>query len=372
MQGILIFGPEVNIDQASNKAWVNGAGAMMMESKSDLQGKALEKPVPLTIFWKKEMFFNGRYAEFTDSVQAEQDDAHLACQSLQVYFDRAVSLKGGDKKEDKKDEPPPRIKNLVCFRDVRVDDKTLEGERVVRQQRMQAPSLALDAIPPDDDSKPDTSSGGNEIHAPGPGDIRLYQLGGQDPLAAPPGPGARVTAAKPNPDKTTDAGKADGQMKLTYISYGGDVGGGSMYVNTKTNRATFLQNVRVLNMPCDDPNIEIDFDVILNRMPEGAMYLKSDQLDVFDHGDKKKSQQEMYAKGHVLVQAKDFYGHANTMTYNEAKDQIIFEGGPNGLAILYKIKQRGAEAQKIEGKTIIYIRSTGMFKIEGGEWISSN
>jgi len=162
-------------------------------------------------------------------------------------------------------------------------------------------------------------------------------------------------------------------MKITYISYGTDIPpSGHMYVNTKTNKANFLQNVRVLNMPCDDPNIEIDLDAILNRMPEGALYMKCDRMDVFDHGDKKKSQQEMYAKGHVLVQAKDFWGRSNTMTYNEAKDQIIFEGGESGLATLYKIKQRGAEPQKIEGKTIVYIRSTGMFKIEGGEWISSN
>ena len=47
-------------------------------------------------------------------------------------------------------------------------------------------------------------------------------------------------------------------------------------------------------------------------------------------------------------------------------------GGSVPAEMIAKIKQRGAEAQKIEGKTIIYIRSTGMFKIEGGEWISSN
>ena len=230
----------------------------------------------------------------------------------------------------------------------------------------------MNGIEPEDAaSKPDAGSDGNEINAPGPGDIRLFQCGGQDPLAAPPGR-ARVTAAKPNPNKAPDAGKGEDQTKITYISYGTEVNHGHMYVNTKTNSATFFQNIQVVNMPCDDPNIEIDFDVLLNRLPEGALYMKSDRLDVFDHGDKKKSQQEMYAKGHVLVQAKDFYGHANTMTYNEAKDQIIFEGGENGLATLYRSSSAGAEAQKIEGKTIIYIRSTGMFKIKGGEWISSN
>ena len=31
MDRMLIVGPEVNIDQATNKAWVNGVGAMQME-----------------------------------------------------------------------------------------------------------------------------------------------------------------------------------------------------------------------------------------------------------------------------------------------------------------------------------------------------
>ena len=77
MDQIYIMGPEVNIDQAANKAWVNGAGAMQMESKSDFQGQPLEKPVPLTIYWKKDMLFTGKYAIFTEAVQADEDNARL-------------------------------------------------------------------------------------------------------------------------------------------------------------------------------------------------------------------------------------------------------------------------------------------------------
>ena len=70
------------------------------------------------------------------------------------------------------------------------------------------------------------------------------------------------------------------------------------------------------------------------------------------------------------MQAKEFYSRSDVMRYNQAKDQIIFEGGDGGNATLYKIKQRGAAPQKIEGKKIIYIRSTGRYQIDGGDWIS--
>ena len=61
---IYIVGPEVNIDQTSNKAWVIGGGAMKMESATNFQGDKLDKPVPLTVHWDKSMLFNGESAEF--------------------------------------------------------------------------------------------------------------------------------------------------------------------------------------------------------------------------------------------------------------------------------------------------------------------
>jgi hypothetical protein len=362
METIYILGPEVTIDQASNKAWVVGAGAMQLESATNFQGEKLTKPVPMTVHWNDNMFFNGCYAEFSKGVQAEQDNAHLACQSLQVFFDHPVSLKEGNR-----GGPPPRVKNLVCYKDVRVDDRTLEGDRVVSSKRLNGPTLSMNALEPEEASgKVEAGSTGNEIRMPGPGDVRMYQIGGADPLAAPPGPDAKVIAAKPAAAaKPGGAKNSEEQMKLTYISYGG-----SMYANSKTNTAKFLENVRVLNMPCDNPNIEIDLDDLLDHLPEGALYLRGERVDVYNRGDKTKSQQEMTATGHVFVQAKEFYARSDVMRYNEAKDQIIFEGVKDGIATLYKIKQRGAQAQKIEGKKITYIRSTGRFQIDGGDWLS--
>jgi hypothetical protein len=382
---LTIYGPEVTIDQASNTAQVYGAGLMEMESKSNFQGEPLAKPVPLTVTWIKEMFFNGRYAGFDEGVlpkkedeqvgpkredahvgvQAEQDNAHLACESLQVFFDHYISLKEGNR-----GGPPPRVMKMVCHKDVRVEDHMLEDDKVVRYQALASRELEMNSIEPDDvGAKPGAASDGNEVRAPGPGQLRLFQRGGQDPLAPPPAPGAKVTAAKPGSNgKPT----ADEPTKLTYITYGDPAGGGSMYVNSKTNKATFLGRVRVLNMPCDNPYIEIDLDEIVTRMPLGAMYVQSDRLTVRDQGDKKKSQQEMHAEGHVLAQAREYMARCDVLDYNEAKDQIIFKGGDGGLATLYKRKQAGGEVQTITGKEIRYIRSTGKFQIEGGEWLSGN
>jgi hypothetical protein len=300
------------------------------------------------------MFFNGRFAEFGGGVQADQESAHLTCRTLQVYFDRAISLKEGNRGGDGPGARPARVRNLVCNRDVSIEERVLDGAKLMKYQRIQAPELAMNAIEPDDGAAADGASEGNEVRIPRGGDLRVFQRGGPDP-AATPGPAA---PAKP-------ADKSDDRLKLTYVQFAG-----SMYANSKTHTATFLQNVRVLNMPCEDVQTKIDLDELLPTLPQGAMYLRADKLVAFDRGDKTKSKQELTATGGVVVQAREFYGRSNVLTYNEEKDQVILEGGDGGLATLYKVKQKGGKPQEIKGKKITYIRSTGVYRIEGGEWIT--
>ncbi len=122
------------------------------------------------------MFFNGRYAEFTKHIQAEQENAHLLCQSLQVYFVHPLSRKEGNH-----GGPPPRVKNLVCYKDVQLSRGPRhleEGDRVISAKRLKGPSSRIwsDALEPEEtNGKVEAGSPGNEIRMPpGPGDVRMY------------------------------------------------------------------------------------------------------------------------------------------------------------------------------------------------------
>ncbi len=138
MDKILILGPEVNIDQAKNKAWVYGPGAMEMQSNQTLEGKPLGRTVPLTVHWSEEMLFQGQNAEFSGNIQAEQENARLACQHLQVFFDRPISLKEGVRGDQ-----PAKVRSLVGDKEVRVEDKAFEqikvriGDKIFAQTRLQ-------------------------------------------------------------------------------------------------------------------------------------------------------------------------------------------------------------------------------------------
>jgi len=183
--------------------------------------------------------------------------------------------------------------------------------------------------------------------------VRILQRGGADPAAAP---------GKPAPNKPTPGPAADEQeMKLTYVSFQK-----FMRASSLTNTADFWESVRVLNLPCDDPHREIDLDAMLaTELPTGAMYMRCNHLKVLSHQKPAgKSYQEMEAHGQVWVQAREFEAQSDHMTYNEAKDQIIFTGEGNNLAVLSKIPFVGAKPDVFKAKKITYIRSTGEAKAD--------
>ncbi len=100
--------------------------------------------------------------------------------------------------------------------------------------------------------------------------------------------------------------------------------------------------------------------MLARELPPGAMYMRCNHLKVLSHQNPAgKSYQEMEAHGQVFVQAKEFEAQSDHMTYNEAKNQIIFTGEGNNLAVLSKIASVGAKPEMFKAKKIIYIRSTG-------------
>jgi hypothetical protein len=230
---------------------------------------------------------------------------------------------------------------------------------------------------------------GNEVHASGPGNVRTVQRGGSDPNA--PGAGPRVsTSAKPAPAARKSAapgGKAapgakaaapggkpapaanPDELKLTYVEFRKRMDG-----NSRTNTAQFWEDVRVLNMPCDQRTYKqpIDLDALmLDDLPEGAMYLRCDRLKVLDQPQDGKANQQMEARGKVYVQSKEMYAYAQAVFYNQAKNQIILDG-EGGPTTLYKRPRKGAPYEQITGTKITYNQVTGETSVEGAEGLSGS
>jgi hypothetical protein len=359
MDKIFILGPEVNIDQVQNKAWVIGGGAMQMQSTTTMEGKPLARPVPLTVHWGDDMLFHGTFAYFRGNIQAQQDHAHLACQNLQVLFDRPISLKEG-----MRGTQPAKVSKLVADKgdseeNVRVEDQAFEGGKLQKYQLLIGTEMQMATVPRDEEtpSQPGKSNDANNVTLSGPGSVRIMQRGDSD---------LTITPNNPAPNRPDTAKKATKEqpMKLTYVSFMKQ-----MQASSRTNVASFWESVRVLNMPCDDPHCLIDLDAMLStELPEGALYLRCNRLRVLTYqktiisstGQKQlRTYQAMDALGQVYVEGKDFTAQCDHMTFNEEKDQVIFDGQGDNLAVMSKGDLKSGARKDMKAKRFIYIRSTG-------------
>ena len=55
--------------------------------------------------------------------------------------------------------------------------------------------------------------------------------------------------------------------------------------------------------------------------------------------------------------------------YDESKEQVILEGNAGNPAVLKRQKVRGMEGDEVTGRKIIYLRSTGEYKVEDAQSI---
>lgn len=356
MDRILIVGPEVNIDQANNKAWVTGIGAMQMESSTNFQGGKLEKPVPLEVHWNKSMLFNGMYAEFHGGIQAEQQNSRLACQSLQVHFDKAISLKEGNKSGQ-----PARVSHMVCDQRVRVEETVREGEKLVSHKRIVAVTLSMNKL--EREIGDPAGKEGNEVRASGPGEFRSLQVGDIEAISSSP-----ATPMPMGPEgQPVPAQAAKKEMKMLLVAFQGN-----MYGNDAIGTASFLENVRALHFPAEDPNLDISPDAPIRELPKGAYTLRCDRLEVLSRKEGTRTMRDLRARGRVTVRSMEFSGTADMVTFDESKNQVIFHGSETMPASLFRQLRPGAPPDEVKGRKITFNRATGQFRIDEGTWLGGS
>jgi lipopolysaccharide export system protein LptA len=352
---IFILGPQINLDQTTNEAWVTGMGIMRMPSKDSFDGAPLARETELTINWEKSMLFDGQLAKFRGSILAEQDGGHLACQELDVWLDRKMSLREGEKGN----QPAAKVQKLLCEKDVWIEDLTKQDQRAVSYKRMECFQLSLDN---------DTDSNESIVNASGPGRVRIFSVGTKTELlpgltgGGPAKPQAAPAAAPSQGPRRAKPGantsKDKEETTLTHVAYEG-----RMTANNRKGSATFWDNVQVFYVPTNDPELKIN----LIRPPEGYMYLRCNKLEVFNHKlADGRSFKEMRASSKANVEGKEFSGSANEIKYDESKEQIILEGSEDSPAVLYREKVKGGERESLRGQKIIYWRTNGTFHVENG------
>jgi len=393
---LTMFGFDIVIDQRSNTSGIKGEGSMEILAATDMEGKKLEKPTTMTIYWKHKMEFYGtdKLMLYHGAVQAYQEASRLKCEWMQVVLDRPVylnqamkpkpppkKLKPGEKKEDDN----PKIDTVMCFhapkdedvpkprsvQPVTVVEEVKENGKVIRFQSIQAPDIVTVNTPIEGGkSRHDITATSSDTM---PGTVRIWQPGPKDALADKPEL-KKDDPKKKDPKKKGELGP-DEEMKLTVIQFGG-----KMIANDLRKRAKFFNNIRVVHLATDSAKAPVDLRE--GEIPKGAVYLECrDTLDVFTTTQKERdpksgkeidvAYQEMIGIGNVRVRKQgEFFGDADRVTYSELKGTLTFHGSDRNPAVVYEQKGPGVKPKEWIAKTVIYNVKTKTFQIEGARQLS--
>jgi hypothetical protein len=258
---------------------------------------------------------------------------------------------------------------MVADNDVRVAefvrDLVKDDSKVVKYQALFCRYLIVDSLEPEDEAQKGPAR--NRVQASGPGSYHTWDLGDGDMSLAGPDQAAQKAPPAKAPPAKQEQGKQE--YKMTQVRFFE-----TMLANSQTNTVRFYGNVKVLNLPWPKYDDPLDMDKVLNQnpLPEGALYLRCDNVKVLDtpaiveQGKvKRPANKEMEGHGNAIVQGRDFDAKSNDVTYNQLKQQVILYGSKEAPATMQRYRYVGDVGQKAVGKTITHNRAKGETIVDG-------
>ena len=359
---ITIIGPEVHIDQPKNEVVVHGLGSMKLPTKTDFQGNALAQPTDVIVYWNKDMYFNGKFAEYHGGVLAVQGtEARLRATMLQVVLDRFVSLK---ERQPGQGDSQAALYRMLCDKEVEMENGVREGTGT-RLRWHEFQRIAGQEV---DFNNPDS-----ELKVSGPGTVWLLRLSSRqdNPLNV----GQRGSAASSSPSlvKATQPATKPGEnppeavMKLTRIQFEDRMHGFKL-----KGLAIFTGKVKMLYLPADDPDVTINPD----KLPQDSMYVECDRLEVLNKKlDDQRQLQELVAFGRIRLTGRNekgqFKGEGDKLKYDENKGMLVLEGESGNVARLVKQSRPNGPYEPVTAKQIMFWPKENHVKFEGTRDIGS-
>lgn len=339
---MVLLGPIVTVDQAKNRANVDGPGAMDMPSNKNLDGTAsARKNTRVTVYWNKDMAFDGKNAHFSGGVQARENgsDSYLKCEELVAVLDKHVSFKGTEKSLGNQKQEA-KIDRIICDKNVFIDDRKRDENKVLTQWSI---VQGRELITEED----------GLTRVAGPGQVKALAKGNAELGAA--------------PQKQNDGQAANSEWKLTHVKFAD-----RMHANTRANAKNakfygFNAGIEVFHFPASDINAKMDPD----RPPKDGLYLRCETLEVQGKQNLGRTSHIMIAERNVYFRTDQYLGYADIVKYDEANDIIIFEAINGQRVRLFKMVGDRADPTNFSSAKVLYNRKTGKMETEGVKSITN-
>lgn len=343
-RGMHIEGDNVHLDRQRNRSWVEGKGVLRVPVGRSLDGRKLNQPQLLDVWWKKGMTFDGETARFRGQVRAIMEDSRLRCQEIDVALSRRISFaqrpgaergrrSAGDRAEK------PQVQTIVCRDGVEFASYEYDGNTLTQYRKGRVEQFTVHQ-----------DSGDTE--AQGPGWMAAWRRGKGKRRGF--GGLAKVQANR------AAVGTNKGGWDYTRVDFGGDAVG-----NLKQRYNRFRDHVEVVYGPVDRPPHVIDAD----ELPPDAGWLRSRELTVTQHEKTPRhpSYFTMQGAGNAYVRGRDFHARADTITYDESHDLYVLRSLGRRNATIWRQTQPGGERSRADARRMQFIPSQNALSFDKAE-----
>lgn len=336
-EGMTLSGATIDLEQATNRMWVKGAGRMTLPAsrKQTAFGSG-----PLEILWQGGMSFDGLTASYERSVMARSTHMLLKTERLDVALTRKIDFANPPDRNAPKQEID--VARLVCSGGAFFENHRFDERGQTSTERMDTRDLSIDRV-----------TGAIEGH--GPGEVTTLRRGFSQQMLAPPGQRPAATPVDPKNDN-----------RLTYLNVRFER---SISGNLHRSEISFGGDVEAVHGPVETWQQKLVGDDPAAIGPDGAL-LKCDTLTVRDMVVGRQPQgaaMELEAVGNASVEGATYHARAHSLRYNRLKDRLDLEGTGSTDAQL----MRQGSAGTLAARKITFWRTLNQVNVEDVRFIDS-
>jgi lipopolysaccharide export system protein LptA len=354
-QGAHIEGSHIIFDRVRNTADVDGAGRLQLPVKQSAEPGRSERAMPFDVAWQNKMHFDGKTSTFLGSVRSKMDDGQekteVRCRQMAVTLTKPFSFT-----QEHKSEEQAEVQTIDCYGGVEFDsDSTLE-DKLMEVRRGAFAQLHFD--------KP---SGKSQAYGPGLLRVWRHNENGQSGLSQ----FANVQSNSPPKSRKKSgweymqvmfAGRMDGDFTQMMSQPAAPprprpksrpTGASSSILGANGAwTMVFHDHVDVIYGPVDQPMEGVSRDYLIDQ----AGWLGCKILTIQQHPQSETKDQfvTMLATGNSQIEGKDFFGEAETISYDGSKTLYVLRGDGNRDARLTRQLKVGGDSSKTESNQILF------------------
>ncbi len=367
-----IEGPRIDLQELLNgektgvqrSATVQGSGSLLLVVDQGLDGRTLEKPSLLEIYWTESMIYSDRTASFVGNIRAVMTNEldhkiELTCASMNVYFTEDLQLQSENRKNrlhasrspSEADNNP--IEKIKCNSRVVVDIDQMKNGIVESRNHAEFSDLTVNMITGEFEATGSGSSGIIESTHPNSSDT--------------PRTASRAIARANTPVATP----SDAFVFVQARFIGGIQG------NYKQRFVQLKQHVRGVFGPVRQMGDRIVLDDLnVNELPPntGSMRCENLSFSQIESGDSStESQFEMVAESNMSdgftgtrapchLESSEISGDADWIKYDSSKQQFILRAGKGRQATVSYRRAPGVAPETLTGQQFEYYRARNQLK----------